>query len=92
MFRRNFIQLAAIGPVTARARRTVTYRIEGFSCVTCAVGLDAMLRDRKGVIRSKSSYSDKRAAIEFDPDLVAEATIKAYISEMGFVPSEISLT
>jgi hypothetical protein len=53
MFRRKFMQrvacaVAAAGPAAARETKSVTYRIEGFTCVTCAVGLDTMLRDQKG--------------------------------------------
>jgi copper chaperone len=55
MIRRKFIHriacsLGAVG-ATAAADKTVTYRIEGFSCVTCAVGLDSMLKDQKGIVR-----------------------------------------
>jgi copper chaperone CopZ len=63
----------------------VTYRIEGFSCVTCAVGFDAMLREHKGIVRSKSSYPNGTTAIEINPDLVTETQIKAFIEETGFI-------
>jgi copper chaperone CopZ len=89
MIRRTFIQriagsLGAIEAAAASSTKTVTYRIEGFSCVTCAVGLDAMLRERKGIVRSKSSYPDRTATIEFNPDSVTEKQIEAFIAELGF--------
>lgn len=88
MFRRKFIaqlgSASAIGAAYAGQSRTVTYRVKGFSCVTCAVGLDTMLCRRKGVIHSKSSYPNGTAIIEFDPALVGEDSLKALISEMGF--------
>jgi copper chaperone CopZ len=90
MVRRQFIQGIACGigaaeaAVAAVKTRTVTYRMEGFSCVTCAVGLDSMLKDQKGVVRSKSSYPDRTAVIEYDPDQINEGRIKAYIQELGF--------
>ncbi len=55
--------------------KTVTYRFEGLTWVTCAVRLDAMLRDRKGIIGSKSGYPETTAVIEFNPDLVSESPI-----------------
>ena len=64
MIRRQFIQLAtlasvigltAIGAVAAETR-AITYHVKGFSCITCAVGLDTMLARHKGIVRSKSSY------------------------------------
>ena len=90
MIRRQFIQgiaggLGAAGAATSAVKtKTVTYRIEGFTCVTCAVGLDTLLKDRKGIVRSKSSYPDRTAAIEYNPDLVNEAQIEAFIQELGF--------
>ncbi len=92
MFRRQFIQmvtLAGAGGLSslravAAAAKTVTFRIHGFSCVTCAVGLDALLERQKGVVRAKSSYEDAQTIIVFHPDLVTEATLKAAIAEMGF--------
>ena len=93
MFRREFFQrmtlagaggLATAGAAGAGSHKTVTYRVKGFSCVTCAVGLDTMLRQQRGVIRSKSSYAEATAVIEFDPGLLTEESLKAFISGMGF--------
>jgi len=90
MIRREFIQGIAGGLGSAAAAtsavktKTVTYRIEGFTCVTCAVGLDALLKDQKGVVRSKSSYPDRTAVIEYRPDLINEQQIEAFIRELGF--------
>ena len=88
--RRKFIQgvacgLGAAGAAASAAKtKTVTYRIEGFTCVTCAVGLDTMLKDQKGIVRSKSSYPDRTAVVEYNPDLIDEQQIKAFIQELGF--------
>ncbi|HUB80945.1 MAG TPA: heavy-metal-associated domain-containing protein [Bryobacteraceae bacterium] len=88
--RRRFIQgiacgLGAAEAVTGAAKtKTVTYRIEGFTCVTCAVGLDTLLKDQKGIVRSKSSWPDRTATIEYNPELVHEEQIKGFIQELGF--------
>ena len=93
MIRRQFIQLAtfagvsgltAIGAVKAGETRTVTYHVKGFSCVTCAVGLDTMLARHKGIVRSNSTYPEGIVTIEFHPSLITESSIKGFISEMGF--------
>jgi copper chaperone CopZ len=94
MFRRRFIQrltlasagvgMAAVTTVQAGSTKTVTYRVKGFSCVTCAVGLDTMLQRQKGVVRSKSSYPDATTIIEFDPNVVTEKNLQSFIAEMGF--------
>jgi Cu+-exporting ATPase len=90
MIRREFIQgiaggLGAAAAATGAVKtKTVTYRIEGFTCVTCAVGLDALLKDQKGIVRSKSSYPDRSAVIEYRPDLINKQQIEAFIQELGF--------
>jgi Cu+-exporting ATPase len=91
MFRRKFIQsitLAAVSTVHASEKKTITYRIGGFTCVTCAVGLDTMLGRQKGVIQSRSTYPDAKTVIEFNPNLVTEKSLKEFIAELGFTAEE----
>ena len=93
MFRRNFIQRitlagAGVSVTSARQSKTVTYRVKGFTCPTCAVGLDTMLRRQTGVMRCKSSYPDAMTVIEFDPHLVTEKSLEAFIAELGFTAEE----
>lgn len=88
MLRRKFIQgitsTLSVVPAVAGGAKTVTWHIEGFSCITCAVGLDTMLREQKGVVRSKSSYEHRTAMIEFLPEVVTEKQIRGFIEELGF--------
>ncbi len=92
MIRRKFIQmmtLAGAGSVAALSavaaeKKTVTYRVQGFYCVTCAAGLDALLERQNGVVRSQSDYQGATTTIVFHPELVSEASLKASIAEMGF--------
>jgi copper chaperone CopZ len=98
MFRRTFIQrvtavAGASGLViteTAKAaeNKTLTYKIKGFSCVTCAVGLEVMLRQQKGIARAKASYPDGTVVLGFDPDLITESSIKQFITDTGFTVVE----
>jgi Cu+-exporting ATPase len=99
MFRRQFVQLislagagglAATVAEAANETRTVTYRVKGFSCITCAVGLDAMLQRKDGVIWSRSTYPDGIVVIKFDPEKVSDNTLRAFIAEMGFTVEEQS--
>ena len=93
MIRRNFLQslaaagtssVAALGIVAASELRTVTYRVNGFSCVTCAVGLDTMLLQQKGIVRSKSTYPEGVVVITFDPRIMNDKAVVAFIAEQGF--------
>jgi copper chaperone CopZ len=97
MFRRQFMQfvatlgassVATIAAIHAKEMKTVTYVVKGFSCVTCAVGLDTMLQKHKEVAWSKSGYPDGIVTIQFDPKELSESQLKAFISEMGFTVAE----
>ncbi len=96
MIRRRFIQLltlgtgslATIGAIETTAKKTVTYRVTGFTCVTCAVGLEVMLRQEKGVAWAKASYPDASVVIKYHPGEVSEDSLKNYISSMGFKAQE----
>jgi copper chaperone CopZ len=90
MFRRKFITRLAMSGATTMATvgaansKTVTYRIKGFTCVTCAVGLDSLLSKQEGVIRVHSSYPNSSTEIQFRPSRTNENALKEFISEMGF--------
>ncbi len=87
MMRRKFIQgITSIGAVPALAAntKTVIWHIDGFSCVTCAVGLDTLLNQQKGIVRSTSSYERRTATIDFHPELITEKQIRGFVEELGF--------
>ena len=93
MFRRQFFQLmtlvgagqlATITTAKASETKTVTYSVKGFSCVTCAVGLDAMLQRQKGIVWTRSTYPDGTVVIKFDPEKLTDSSLQAFIAEMGF--------
>jgi copper chaperone CopZ len=93
MERRRFVQmmtLASVGTVAAaeltprRETKTVAYHVKGFTCVTCAVGLETMLARQPGICSVKASYPDGNTVIQFDPKRVTEASLKKFIADLGF--------
>ncbi len=93
MIRRQFLRVIGLAgmsslPLVTRAasneKQIIKYRIKGFTCVTCAVGLDTMLERTSGVVWSRSSYAESNATICFQPDLITEQALRASIREMGF--------
>lgn len=94
MFRRSFIRritfagAAGLAIAAAGQTRTVTYQVKGFTCVTCAVGLETLLRRQKGIARAEASYPSGIVRIDFDPALLTEKALKGFISEMGFSVDE----
>ena len=93
MIRRNFLRMLAVagagsvsvlGMAAAGEKRAVSYHVEGFTCVTCAIGLDTMLTRLHGVVRSHSSYPEGAVNIDYHPHLVSEETRKQCIRDAGF--------
>jgi copper chaperone CopZ len=93
MQRRQFVQwmtLAGVGSLAAMEvkhggdSKSVTWHVKGFTCVTCAVGLETMLRQQKGVHSVKATYPEGKVVIQYNPASVSEAVLKAFISDLGF--------
>ena len=93
MFRRRFLQIATMASVgglapleglAAGASKTVTYMVKGFSCITCATGLDTMLNRQKGINSSKSTYPEGKVTVGFDPRQTNEQAIVTFINSLGF--------
>lgn len=97
MQRRRFVQmmtlasagtLAAAELAHASETRTVVYHVKGFTCITCAVGLETLLRQQKGVKGVKATYPEARVTVRYDPASLTEAALRGFISELGFTPEE----
>jgi len=97
MFRRRFLQLVTMASVgtlaplegmSAETNKTVTYLVKGFTCITCAPGLDTMLGQQKGITSSKSTYPEGKVTVGFDPHQIAEQAIVAFITDLGFTVLE----
>ncbi len=92
MIRRKFLgmmTLAGAGVVAMEGmdlaeKKTVTFGITGFTCITCAVGLETLLEKERGVIRVQASYPESKAIITYHPKLTSEASLVKYIEEAGF--------
>jgi copper chaperone CopZ len=81
------IAVTEASPTGARAAgetQCVAYQVKGFSCVTCAVGLETMLLQQKGVTRASASYSDARVVIGFDRNLTSDKELRKFIADCGF--------
>jgi Cu+-exporting ATPase len=93
MIRRQFLQfvtmasvgtLAPLEGVAAGASKTVTYLVKGFSCITCATGLDTMLSQQRGVLSSKSTYPEGKVTVGFNRNQITEQAIVSFITDLGF--------
>jgi copper chaperone len=71
-------------PAGAKQTRTVTWHVRGFTCVTCAVGLETLLRREKGVVAADATYPQGMVTIQYHPDLVNEDALRSAIARLGF--------
>jgi Cu+-exporting ATPase len=74
--------------ITTSEVKSITWRVHGFTCVTCAIGLKVMLRQQKGVRVSDASYPDATVTIQYDPGVVHESSLRSYITDLGFTVEE----
>lgn len=94
MFRRQFMQLVALTGVGALSpvetiaasgpRTTLILEVKGFTCPTCAVGLDTLLGRERGIVSSHSTYPEGKVVVVFDSQESSEQAIQKLIGEMGF--------
>lgn len=93
MDRRNFIRnVAATVPAasltleaaTSKETASVKFSVEGYTCITCAVGLETLLKLEKGVVRASASYPGKSAEVGYDSHLTSEKALVDFIGQCGF--------
>lgn len=72
----------------AQDTRTITWHVRGFTCVTCAVGLETLLRREKGVVAANATYPQGMVTIQYRPRLVTPAALRSVIAQLGFTADE----
>lgn len=60
------------------------WKVEGFYCPTCAIGLETLLQRNGAIGRVAAEYPSGRVKIGYDAAKIAPAAIAALIEEAGF--------
>jgi Cu+-exporting ATPase len=93
MIRRRFLGLmtltglSGVAALSARGyaeKKTVTYKVQGFTCITCATGLETLLQREKGILGVRASYPEGLAMVTYDAKSISQAEIVSAIESMGF--------
>ena len=96
MHRRNFIRAMAGGGAgmallsleakdkAPSASASVAWTVKGFTCVTCAVGLQTILERQKGIAKVTAQYPSGSVQVAFDSRAVTPVEIRGLIEKAGF--------
>lgn len=71
----------------ASSKKTVL-RIEGMHCGACAVAINMLLTNKKGVFRADTDFEAKRAEIDYDPEQAKISELVKAIEEIGYHATE----
>ncbi|MFN0169079.1 MAG: heavy-metal-associated domain-containing protein [Bryobacteraceae bacterium] len=97
MDRRNFLHRVTTGAATlgagaqgsAAETREVSFHVKGFTCITCAIGLEVLLKQQPGITRARASYPDGRVVIGFDGRANSPGALREFINRTtGFTVAE----
>lgn len=70
--------------------QTVTFKIEGMHCNSCAMNIDGELEDTEGVSIAETNYAKSETVITYDPAKVTEAKLKEVIKSLDYSVVEAS--
>jgi copper chaperone CopZ len=65
--------------------KTLQLKVEGMSCQAgCANGIDHMLKQQDGIVKSKTTFDSDTSEIQYDKSKISEKEIMGMIEERGF--------
>lgn len=70
--------------------KKIQLNIEGMHCDSCAIGIQMVLQNTEGVLKSFVDYSKKSADVEFDDSKLKEKGIIKAIEELNYKAAVIN--
>ncbi len=61
-----------------------TFQLDTFSCPSCGIKIESMLKKIKGVNSSEVLYNSSRVKIDFDESIVNAEELAGKIRRLGF--------
>ena len=68
--------------------QTITLKIIGIHCTSCAVNIDLVLEELDGVEKSDTSYAKMKTVVVFDPDKV---TLEKIVEVINLLEYEVAV-
>lgn len=70
---------------TKRNNALLELEVNGMSCQQgCANGIDKLLSQQKGILKSKTAFDSKSSVIEYDKNVISDDKIIGLIEQRGF--------
>lgn len=70
------------------SKKKTTLRVDGMHCGSCAVAINMVLTNKKGVFKADVDFDAKRAEIEYDPEQIKISELVRAIEEIGYQATE----
>ena len=80
---------AATSAAKISAVQTTNFAVSKMTCEGCANGLNASLKDIKGVKSARVDFKTKRATIAYDNNKTSDAKLLAFFKAAGF-PAKVA--
>jgi copper chaperone CopZ len=68
--------------------QTITFKIEGMHCNSCAMNIDGELEDTEGVTSADTNYAKSKTVVTYDPTKISEAKLKEVIKSLDYSVTE----
>lgn len=70
-----------VSATNSEETKIANFHVKGFTCITCAVGLEVVLREQKGIVRAKATYPEGKVVVGFDASITSDDAIKDFINK-----------
>jgi P-type Cu+ transporter len=71
-------------------KKTVTIKILGMTCASCALSNEKALEKERGVLKANVNFASKKATVEFDSDLLNEKELREVVVKNGYKVEEVA--
>jgi copper chaperone CopZ len=65
--------------------KRITLKIQGMECPNCAMKLEQMEDELKGVLKAEASYHKAQMVVEYNEAEVTEVQIRTEIQRLGYL-------
>jgi len=62
----------------------IELKVEGMTCGGCSSSVEKALNGKDGVAQVSASHEEDKVSVDFDPSVIAQASIEEAIEDAGF--------